>query len=961
MPKWVRFAFVLLACLSLRLLPATSQQPGAASPTADLAALASSGIADLPEGFSEKVVATGITGATALAVAPDGRVFVCEQTGTLRVVKDDKLLDKPFLTVVVDSSWERGLIGVTLDQDFPKQPHVYVVYVAPKPYPHHVVSRFTAKGDAAEPNSEVVLLEGDDQSKLGGSVPNGHQGGALHFGKDGKLYIAIGEQTAGLPAQKLDTFQGKLLRINPDGSIPADNPFFNSATGKYRAIWALGLRNPYTFAVQPGTGRIFINDVGEARWEEIDEGIGGANYGWPHAEGFGANPKFQNPVHAYDHALGRSIAGAAFYNPSVQQFPKEYSGKYFFADFMDNWIRILDPARLNDVKLFASGLVGPVDLQVSADGSLYYLNRNAWVKDEKFKPNTGSLHRVSYTANSGKPAPVFSAQPEEMTAAVGRRATFSVQAKGEEPLRYQWLRNGRPVNGANDSTFAINVAQADDGAEFRCLVSNVHGAVKSRPAALWTTPLPKPLDGIRVGLNPQDLPRLLSETGVFRSVRDLTPATGVLPYEVNAPLWSDGAAKKRWMALPQDTRIGFSEHGAWKFPPGTVFVKHFDMPSGEGQVSQKLETRLLVVDRRGTGYGVTYKWRADGSDAELLTDGLTEEIDRGGWKQTWSYPSRNDCLVCHTPSAGFVLGVNTRQLNHSQADPISKMTDNLLRTWNRFALFQPAIRDEVIPRLDQLAYVVDSSATLEHRARSYLDANCAQCHRPGGARADFDARFETPLAKQKLINTPLVSSDLGVPGVKLVVPGNPDRSMIYLRMKRRQDSFNMPPLATHEIDPAALGVVREWIMRLGSDGRTSPPGPLSERERGRKTTSPPGPLSDAERGRKTTSPRPSPTRRGGGRQPHPPAPSPTRRGGGRQPHPPAPSPTRRWGGRQPHPPAPSPTRRGGATPRGAKRRPGADLKRSPPFFRKTLTRNRSPARSPSCFSAASRSTPPQSG
>lgn len=215
-----------------------------------------------PEGFTATRVARGLTGAVAMAVAPDGRVFVCEQTGTLRVVKRDALLPEPFLAVKVDSQWERGLIGVALDPLFPEKPYVYVNYIPPDPYPHHRISRFTAQGDRALEGSELVLLEGDDQRKLGGSIPAGHQGGAMRFGRDGKLYIGIGEQTAGLPSQKLDTLQGKLLRINPDGSIPDDNPFASTTTGKYRAIWAYGLRNPFCVAVQPGTGRIFINDVG---------------------------------------------------------------------------------------------------------------------------------------------------------------------------------------------------------------------------------------------------------------------------------------------------------------------------------------------------------------------------------------------------------------------------------------------------------------------------------------------------------------------------------------------------------------------------------------------------------------------------------------------------------------------------------------------------------------------------
>jgi glucose/arabinose dehydrogenase len=152
--------------------------------------------------------------------------------------------------------------------------------------------------------------------------------GALHFGRDGRLYVAIGDQTAGTPSQRLDTFQGKLLRINPDGTIPGDNPFVDAARGKYRAIWALGLRNPFTFAVQPGTGRIFVNDVGQDAWEEVDEAVAGANYGWPESEGATADPRFRGPIHAYPAA---SIAGGAFCptGPDVA-FPPRYRGRYFF-------------------------------------------------------------------------------------------------------------------------------------------------------------------------------------------------------------------------------------------------------------------------------------------------------------------------------------------------------------------------------------------------------------------------------------------------------------------------------------------------------------------------------------------------------------------------------------------------------------------------------------------------------
>jgi uncharacterized repeat protein (TIGR03806 family) len=1019
--------------------------------------------ADLPAGFADTVLATGITGATAMEIAPDGRIFVCEQTGALRVVKDDKMLPKPFVTVPVDSYWERGLIGVALDPDFPKNHYLYLCYVTAKPYPHHRVSRFTARGDTAVPGSEVVLLEGDDQRKLGGSQPAGHQGGAIHFGKDGKLYIAIGEQTAGAPAQRMDTFQGKLLRISRDGSIPEDNPFFNTAKGKFRAIWALGLRNPFAFAVQPGTGRIFINDVGDARWEEINEGAAGANYGWPLSEGYTANPKYKNPIHAYDHTVGRSITGGAFYDPPVRQFPRRYAGKYFFMDYMDNWIRVLDPKDPKSVTLFATGLAAPVDLKVGPDGSLYYLNRNLWVKDDKFKPKTGSLHRVSYTANSDKPAPHITRQPADVTVISGQSATVEVAARSKPPLSYQWLRKGSPIRGANDAKLTIaSVQSSDDGAEFRCLVTNRFGSTRSArttitvttprapaspshlhagldyryyegawpglpdfttlkpvnagsvksidiaprgrdgnigfvftgfvrvpadgayrfyvagsgpcklfvagtevastskgeasgavglkkgkhsllllfahttgrpalqvgysgpgmpraalpsdqlsradPAALavptidppggtfsgpvtvrfntmtaaglirYTTdgtaptvhslvyrkplvlretvmlraktfiedegqgssaatasftitgkrpfglPPREPVRTLLVPTDPADLPPHLSQTGVFRTLADLTPNPGIIPYDVNAPLWSDGAAKRRWIALPGDARIEFRATGEWVFPRGTVFIKHFELATDAAKPATKrrLETRLLVVGKNGSGYGATYKWRPDNRDADLLADGLSEPIEiratKGLVKRTWYYPSRNDCLLCHTTNAGFVLGVKTRQLNGDFTYPFTRVSDNQLRAWKHIGMFKGPIAEDAIPRYSRLAAVSDGKATLEQRVRSYLDANCAQCHRPGGARGGFDARFDTPLAKQNILQGLLIAADLGVPDVKVAMPGDPSKSMLYLRMNRRQDVFNMPPLATNLVDAEAVSVLAEWIKGLARDG-----------------------------------------------------------------------------------------------------------------------------------------------
>jgi putative heme-binding domain-containing protein len=357
------------------------------------------GALTLPAGFKAEVVATGFTGATALEVTPDGRLFVCEQTGSLRVIKNGTLLVRPFVKLPVDATWERGLLGVAVAPDFPKTPHVFVCYVAAKPYPHHVVSRFRAAGDEAEPSSETILLEGDDQTKLGGTVPAGHQGGAIHFARDGTLYIAIGDQTAGKPAQALNSLLGRLLRINADGSIPPDNPFLARTTGKYRATWALGLRNPFTFAFQPGTGRLFINDVG-GNAEEVNEGVAGANYGWPLVEhGPTTDPRFRGPIHHYPTAC---IIGAAF-APADLRWPKTYRGRYFFGDFNHGWIKTLDPAQPATAHLFATGLRRPVDLRFGADGSLYVLLRDAWVMDPLFKGGTGAVLRIRHSPQSSSP------------------------------------------------------------------------------------------------------------------------------------------------------------------------------------------------------------------------------------------------------------------------------------------------------------------------------------------------------------------------------------------------------------------------------------------------------------------------------------------------------------------------------------------------------------------------------
>lgn len=324
-------------------------------------------------GFADEIVAGGLSRPAAMAFAPDGRLFVCLQGGQVRVLKDGALLPAPFLSLTVDSAGERGLLGIAFDPDFALNQFVYVYYTVPGVPRHNRVSRVTASGDVAVPGSEVVILELDALS----SATN-HNGGALHFGPDGKLYVAVGENANGSNAQSLANLLGKVLRIDADGGIPADNPFFNRASGRNRAIWALGLRNPFTFAFHPVTGRMHINDVGQNTWEEVNEGTAGANYGWPATEGPTGDPAFQSPIHAYAHGAstttGCAIAGGAFYAPATPVFPNEYADDYFFADLCSGWINRRD-ALTGAVSTFATGLSAPVDLRVGPDGALYYLER----------------------------------------------------------------------------------------------------------------------------------------------------------------------------------------------------------------------------------------------------------------------------------------------------------------------------------------------------------------------------------------------------------------------------------------------------------------------------------------------------------------------------------------------------------------------------------------------------------
>ena len=353
----------------------------------------------LPQNFTNSQFVSGLTNPTDMEFAPDGRLFVTEDAGRVRIAKPDGTLST-FLNIStkVDSLGERGLLALTFDPGFSTNHYLYLHYTRKATSttpPHNRVVRVTASGDKAVSGSEKLILRLGNQSATN-QFPQ-FMGGALDFGKDGKLYVATGDGDTPGKAQKLTNLFGKMLRIDKDGTIPTDNPFYSKASGNNRAIWALGLRNPFKFAIQPATDptapdTIFINDVGKNTWEEINQLQKGANYGWPVHEGVANDPPYVDPIFAYGHGstntTGCAITGGAFYNPPTVLFPQEeYEGDYFFADFCSGWIRKREAT--GEVSGFATGLERPIDLEVSQAGELYYLSRST----------TGIVGKIGFASN----------------------------------------------------------------------------------------------------------------------------------------------------------------------------------------------------------------------------------------------------------------------------------------------------------------------------------------------------------------------------------------------------------------------------------------------------------------------------------------------------------------------------------------------------------------------------------
>ncbi len=612
------------------------------------------------------------------------------------------------------------------------------------------VSRFQANGTpgaflqatTANPATELPMITQRDQA-------GNHNGGDMHFGADGYLYISTGDEGGANDqfdnARFIDKdFFSAVLRIDvdqlpgslapnshtntPSGAhvasavhagtyrIPADNPFIDATahhgfginTGKLRTeIWACGLRNPWRMSFDTPTGRLFLADVGQGTREEVNIVTAGGDYGWSYREGtfdFLVGPGGETapegftsipPIHDYPRTQGKSITGGVV---SRGARLAELAGCYVFADYNSGRVWALEETE------------------------------SGWVSEQIFQ-----------------------------------EAGNNIVAFGNDP------RNGDLLYCAIGQGVIKRIVRASAGG----------------------TPLPA----------------LLSQTGAFSDLATLTPHAGIVDYDVNLPFWSDRATKRRWFSIPNDTStMQWSKDANWQFPDGQVWIKHFDIETEPGNALSKrrLETRFFVKNSGGA-YGVTYRWRADQSDADLVADAGLEEVLSGS--QVWKFPSRSECMTCHTPAAGYALSFHTRQLNRDGL--FGEATQNQLSALADAGYFSNEL--PAVSSLPKFPVLDDETESLESRARSYLAVNCASCHQPGGGGGgSFDLRAHVSTEGTGIVRG-LLNNPHGDLANRFIMPGDVIHSMAVTRMEGGGGLTRMPPIGNRVVDAAGVALIEEWI------------------------------------------------------------------------------------------------------------------------------------------------------
>ncbi len=613
-----------------------------------------------------------------------------------------------------------AFLNFAFHPNFPADNRVFVLYTATVPGLLPYVARVSSflsrdSGQTLDSASERVILE------IRKPLHQCHNGGMLAFGHDGYLYISTGDGDNCQPryAQDLFSLQGKVLRLDVDGATPyatpPDNPFAQG--GGLPEIYAWGLRNPFRGNFDPTTGQLWLGDVGEGGFEEINLIRNGKNYVWPIMEGKSCWP------------LGTTCTMEGLELPVVELDRRGLSPFWVVGGYVYRGTAV--PA-----------LVGT------------YIFAEGW---------SGTLYALVYDQQG-------------------------------HPLPKVLLETGRVI---------YSLAQDAAGEIY---VVNLRTIDQITPAGPGT---------------PSTFPTVLSQTGCVDPADTSEPASGLIPYDVNTPLWSDGAAKQRWMALPEGGQVHINPDGDWDYPLGTVLVKSFHL--GE----QLVETRLFMRHSDGEWAGYSYEWNAQQTDATLVPSGGKVQEVNG---QTWTYPSRAACLLCHTTAAGRTLGLETAQMNRAMVYPTTGRTANQMTTLAHIGVFDPASTAGVPAdprRLPALAALHDASKSVDQRARSYLHANCAFCHRPDGdGRGPEDFRFHLPGPQIHALDVIPTLGNLGVPEARLIAPGAPEKSIISLRMHAVSD-VRMPPVASRLVDPEGTAMVDRWIRSLlwfdlNGDGAVDP-------------------------------------------------------------------------------------------------------------------------------------------
>ena len=735
------------------------------------------------------------TDPTFVCELPDGseRMAVVERPGRIVVFPKNSprpsdvkiLLDITDRTMQVPNGAEDGLLGLAFHPNFadpqsPQRRWLFVRYTANTIGRRtNRLSRFTVPpgSDFADSKSEAILIDLPEETMI-------HKGGAVAIGPDGFLYTTFGTDGSSLPnshSQRIDeALWGGVLRIdvNCRGGDVSHQPLRQPSIG-VTANYFIPNDNP--FVRQPQAMEEFYSIGFRNPWRmTIDRQTGSV---WVGDTGDRRREEIDictpGSNHQWDYLEG--TLPTSNYDSDAPHHPDQVIGIETPPVFE------YKHAGLNHCVIGGYVYRGRKFPEISgkyvyADqcGRIYAL---AVDEDQKFVSN-------------------------EMIAAI-RDPGLGISSLGEDA----------------------------DGELYICWIDRLRAP--SSPIYRLVRSIQRP---------DHQMPPTLSATGLFRDLKTLKPNAALIPYEVNSPLWSDRATKQRWIGFAASEKISGDLEGCWSFPAGTVFVKHFDLPlneqeteggsrRAEGGVGQnpspvrRLETRVLLCDERGGVSGASYRWNEDETDAYLIDKSTTEEIeyvDRNGapQTQTWFYPGRVDCTACHTAQAGGVLGFNARQLNRDAN--VGGLSENQMLRFAKAGMFGFDCSAEKLSRTIKLAAVDDTSASVEHRVRSYLDANCSHCHRPEGRYGLWDARIETPLAWQQIVNGNAITHRDKDTSALVVKPGDPEKSYLYLRMASTEDHLRMPALGRLVVHQEAVDLVRQWILSMCETSREAKPAASSE-------------------------------------------------------------------------------------------------------------------------------------